>query len=278
MQLFTWDRKCLNQSINSLKSCLCVGLDTDEEKIPVSFPRGAHLSFRFNKAMVDATSDVAIAYKINSAFYEVRGPEGWESMAETIAYIKSKNRFIILDAKRGDIGNTGEMYAKTCFEVLNADAATVSPYMGKDSVAPFLAYADRWTVLLALTSNPGGQDFQLKKLESGNYLFEEVILKSKQWADADHLMYVVGATKMEYIQKIRSLVPNHFLLIPGVGAQGGDLELILDLALTGQGDILVNVSRSILYASSGADFLEAARAEAIRLKDIMAQHIVKKMN
>jgi len=278
MNLHPWDRKSLNQAINSLKSCLCVGLDTDEEKIPESFLKGTNLSFRFNKSIIDVTYDIAVAYKINSAFYEVGGPGGWEAMSQTIAYIRSKNRFAILDAKRGDIGNTGRMYARACFETLNADAVTVSPYMGKDSVAPFLAYTDRWTVLLALTSNPGGQDFQLKKMESGNLLFEEVILKSKQWGDADHLMYVVGATKMEYIQKIRSIVPNHFLLIPGAGAQGGDLDLILDQALTGQGDILINVSRSILYASADHDFLGAARQEAVNLKERMAQHIVKKMN
>lgn len=278
MQSFRWDRKSINQAINSLKSCLCIGLDTDEEKIPLSFPGGSNRIFRFNKTLVDATSDLAVAYKINAAFYEVLGVEGWTAMAETISYIKSINRFVILDAKRGDIGNTGEKYAKTCFETLNADAVTVSPYMGKDSVSPFLSYSDRWTVLLALTSNPGGQDFQLRKLDSGNYLFEEVILKSKQWADADHLMYVIGATKMEYIDKVRSIVPNHFLLIPGVGAQGGDLDQILDQALTAHGDILVNVSRSILYASAGPDYLAAARAEAFRLKEKMAGHIVKKMN
>lgn len=278
MVLHSWDRKSINQAVNALKSCLCVGLDTDLKKIPTSFPEGPDIVFRFNKAIVDATSAMAVAYKINSAFYEVNGVEGWQAMAQTIQYIKSQNRFVILDAKRGDIGNTGEMYAKTCFEILNADAVTVSPYMGKDSVMPFLAYANRWTVLLALTSNPGGQDFQTKKMESGHFLFEEVILKSKNWTDADHLMYVVGATKMEYIQRIRSLIPHHFLLIPGVGAQGGDLDLILDEALTGQGDILINVSRSILYASPERDYLEAAREEAARLKDKMAVHIVKKMN
>lgn len=278
MNVQSWDRKSLNQAINSLRSCLCVGLDTDAGKIPVSFPGGPSVIFRFNKSIVDATCDLAVAYKINSAFYEVLGQEGWEAMKQTIAYVKSKNRFAILDAKRGDIGNTGELYARACFETLNADAATVSPYMGKDSVVPFLNYTGRWTVLLALTSNPGGLDFQTKRLDSGNLLFEEVILKSKQWADADQLMYVVGATKMDYIDKIRAIVPNYFLLIPGVGAQGGDLDQIMDQALTGQGDILVNVSRNILYASPDADYLDAARQEAVRLKEKMAGHLVKKLN
>lgn len=271
-----WDRKTLNQAIRDLQSCLCVGLDTDETRIPASIT-GPDKVFDFNKTIVDVTEDLAVAYKINAAFYEAMGQAGWQAMADTIDYIKNKKRFVILDAKRGDIGNTGELYARACFEQLDADAVTVSPYMGRDSVLPFMSRPGRWAILLALTSNAGAGDFQLQTMASGRRLFEEVIHVSSQWGSPDQLMYVAGATRIEQLRAVRNQLPGYFLLIPGVGAQGGDLDQVMEQAMTPHGDILINASRSILYASAGPDFALAARKEALQIQSSMKPHILKKI-
>lgn len=268
-----WTRASLNELIHSLKSCLCVGLDTDINKLPSGIQKTTDGILTFNQAIIDYTSRYAMAYKINSAFYEVLGSNGWDVMAKTIEYIRKKNRFAILDAKRGDIGNTGEMYAKTAFELVQADAVTVAPYMGKDSVMPFLKHKKNWTILLGLTSNPGADDFQLKKLKDDTYLYQEVIRKAMTWADSDQLMFVTGATRPDDLKKIRTIAPNYFLLIPGVGAQGGELDTVMQASRTEHGDILINASRSIIYASSGDDFAKAAEAEARRMQAEMAKFI-----
>jgi orotidine-5'-phosphate decarboxylase len=270
-----WDRQALNRAIRELQSCLCIGLDTDETRIPRAVT-GKNKVFEFNKSIIDATADLAVAYKINAAFYEAMGPAGWQAMAETIACIRDKKRFVILDAKRGDIGNTGELYARACFEQLNADAVTVSPYMGRDSVLPFLSRPGRWAILLALTSNTGAEDFQLQRMASGRRLFEEVIHLSSRWGSSDQLMYVAGATRIRHLQEVRNLLPGYFLLIPGVGAQGGDLGQVMAQAMTTSGDLLINASRSILYASAGPDFVQAAREEALKMQSSMRTHILEK--
>ncbi len=268
-----WTRSSLNDLIHTLKSCLCVGLDTDLNKLPPGIQRSPEGILHFNKAIIDYTLNYAIAYKINAAFYEVLGGNGWDIMAETIEYIRLAQRFAILDAKRGDIGNTGDMYAKSAFVHLKADAVTVAPYMGRDSVMPFLNYKRNWTILLGLTSNPGADDFQLKKMADGTHLYEEVIRKSKTWADPDQLMFVTGATRPEDLVKIRQIAPDYFLLIPGIGAQGGDLDRVMQASLTTQGDILINASRSIIYASPDTNFAQAAGAEAHRMQVEMARFI-----
>lgn len=268
-----WTRSSINELIHSLRSCLCVGLDTDINKLPEGIQKSPDGILTFNKAIVDYTFQYAVAYKINAAFYEVLGGKGWDIMSETIEYIRMRNRFAILDAKRGDIGNTGDMYAKAAFEYLRADAVTVAPYMGKDSVMPFLNYKKNWTILLGLTSNPGADDFQMKKLTDDSHLFEEVIQKAITWGDPDHLMFVTGATRTDYLKKIRTIAPDYFLLIPGVGAQGGELNKVLESSLTKNGDILINASRSIIYASSKADFAKAAEAESHRMQAEMAKFI-----
>lgn len=266
MNYMFWDRKALNHQILSLKSCLCVGLDSD----PLKLPSRVSSVLQFNMAIVEATLPYAVAYKINSAFYEVQGAAGWDSLIQTIAFIQSKQKFVILDAKRGDIGNTASLYARTCFETLNADAVTVAPYMGKDSVTPFLDYARRWTILLALTSNSGAADFQLQQLHSGEYVFEKVLKEAIKWGHQDQLMFVAGATKVSFLQRIRSIVPDYFLLIPGIGAQGGDLSEVMKATLSDSGDILINASRSIIYASGGLDYASAAAAEAHLLQKKMS--------
>lgn len=273
MESLSWSRASLNKSIQSAHSCLCVGLDTDRAKIPSSFQSDINGIFKFNKAIIDVTLPYVVCYKINAAFYEVYGPSGWSMMEDTIEYIRSKNKFIILDAKRGDIGNTGKMYASACFDALKADAMTVSPYMGKDSVDPFLGFKDKWTILLVLTSNEGAQDFQLQKMATGQFLFEKVLQTASEWADHNQLMFVIGATNAEYLQLVRNIVPDYFLLIPGIGAQGGDLRATIKSAKTKDGDILINASRSILYASDGTDFALAAEKEARDIQKIMAEFI-----
>jgi len=243
------------------KSYLCVGLDTDITKIPSHLLSEADPVFEFNKAIIDATQKYCVAYKPNIAFYESMGAAGWESLRKTLEYIPSTH-FTIADAKRGDIGNTSAMYARTFFDTYSFDSVTVAPYMGKDSVQPFLDRKDKWTILLALTSNSGAEDFEQLQTTSGKFIFEEVLSKAAEWGSSEQLMFVAGATRVEELQHVRSLVPNHFLLIPGVGAQGGNLSDVSKASLTKDVGILVNASRSILYASSGLDFQVAAAAEA----------------
>jgi len=249
------DKAELIKQINIKKSFLCLGLDTDLEKIPQHLKNETDPVFSFNKKLIDELNEIIIAIKINTAFYESRGSEGWISLEKTIKYINSNypKIFTIADAKRGDIGNTSDNYARAFFKNLNFDSITVSPYMGNDSIEPFLKYKDKHTILLTLTSNTGSDDFQFFKSDNNN-LFEEVIVKSKNWEGSENLMYVVGATKSNYLKKIRKLVPDSFLLIPGVGAQGGNLK---DTFINGANEevgILINSSRSIIYAGNGLDF------------------------
>jgi orotidine-5'-phosphate decarboxylase len=261
--------------IKERKSLLCVGLDTVIEKIPASILNSAKDPiFEFNKKIIDATIHATVAYKPNTAFYEAYGIKGWESLQKTIDYIGDR-AFIIADAKRGDIGNTSSMYAKAFFEAMNADAVTVAPYMGEDSVTPFLGYDNKWVVVLGLTSNQGSKDFQQLTLASGEKLYEEVIRKVASWGSADQLMFVVGATKADYIKEIRKIIPEHFLLIPGVGAQGGDLDAVCENGITKDGGLLINASRSIIYASNGNDFELAAAKEAESMQAAMLKHIQK---
>ncbi|MBB3186669.1 orotidine-5'-phosphate decarboxylase [Microbacter margulisiae] len=267
----------LFKNICRKKSFLCIGLDTDIKKIPKHLLSEKKPIFEFNKAIVDATADFCVAYKLNIAFYESLGVEGWQALEETVDYIRHHypDQFLIADAKRGDIGNTSEMYAHTFFEQFNFDAVTVAPYMGEDSVSPFLKYPDKWVILLALTSNKGAFDFQLTEDANGEKLFEKVLHRSMNWATSDRMMYVVGATKEAYFEKIREIVPNHFLLIPGVGAQGGDLEKVGELAINDQCGILVNSSRQILYASDSNLFYKAAAFEAQKIQQVMYAVLLK---
>lgn len=255
--------------IKQKRSFLCVGLDTDLSKIPAHLLDAEDPIFEFNKAIIDATKDFAVAYKPNIAFYECYGPKGWESLQKTINYIP-KDIFTIADAKRGDIGNTSSYYAKTFFEYLNCDSVTVAPYMGEDSVTPFLEFDSKWVILLALTSNKGALDFQMIQDANGEELYKKVLQKSCEWGTPENLMFVVGATRAEGIGEVRKLVPNHFFLVPGVGAQGGSLQ---DVAKYGWNDdcgLLVNSSRGIIYASAGLDFTEKAREEAQKIQEEMA--------
>jgi orotidine-5'-phosphate decarboxylase len=252
-------------SIHAKTTCLCVGLDTDINKIPQHFRSRPNGLIEFNKAIIDVTKDCCIAYKINTAFYECLGAKGWEMMEETLSFIPNKH-FKIADAKRGDIGNTSSMYAKAFFERMNFDAITVSPYMGSDSIKPFLEFKNKFTIVLALTSNEGSSDFE--QLRSGDkFLYEHVLSKTQSWGTEDNLMYVVGATKARELENIRKIVPKHFLLIPGVGAQGGSLDEVLQYgAVPNETALLVNSSRQILYASGGEDFAVKAREEALKFK------------
>jgi len=256
------------------KSFLCIGLDTDLEKIPQHLLKEADPIFEFNKAIIDATADLTVAYKPNIAFYEAYGSKGWQSLEKTIAYLKEKDVFTIADAKRGDIGNTSGRYAKAFLNTLDFDAITVAPYMGQDSVGPFLDIPGKWVVLLALTSNKGSDDFQMIKTENGKMVYERVLQKSSEWGTADKLMYVVGATKAEMLSAIREIIPDHFLLVPGVGAQGGSLEEVAKHGLNKDCGLLVNSSRGIIYAGKDENFAEKARAEAIKLQEQM-QEILK---
>lgn len=253
---------------------LCIGLDTDIDLIPRHLLEYSDPVFEFNKAIVDATIDLAVAYKPNVAFYECRGTKGWESLEKTITYINSKkdNVFTIADAKRGDIGNTSKMYAKAFFEWLKFDAVTVAPYMGEDSVTPFLEYAGKWVILLGLTSNKGSNDFQLLQSSEGK-LYERVILKAQRWANPDQLMFVVGGTHPDAFAHIRSLAPDYFFLVPGIGAQGGDAEAVCRNGMNAKGGLLINSARQIIYASAGNDFAQAARTKAIEVKALMAPFI-----
>ena len=249
--------------IKSKKSLLCVGLDTDVQKIPAGVS-----PLDFNKAIIDATRNFAVSYKPNLAFYECMGKAGWDLFEETVQYI-GKDHFIVADAKRGDIGNTSTYYAKTFFETYGCDSVTIAPYMGEDSVKPFIGFEGKWAIVLGLTSNAGSKDFQMLET-NGRKLYLNVIEKVASWGTADNVMFVVGATKADMIGEIRQIIPNHFLLVPGVGAQGGSLEEVMKHGLTPDGGLLINASRSILYASNGPDFADAARAEAQRMQAEMA--------
>ena len=249
--------------IKTKRSFLCIGLDTDIQKIPKFLLKSEDPIFEFNKKIIDATNSYCVAYKPNIAFYESLGISGWKALEKTIKYINSSypEIFTIADAKRGDIGNTSSMYAKAYFETLNFDSITINPYMGKDSVEPFLKYKNKHTILLALTSNVGAFDFQTKNIvDNSNKLYEEVIKTSTCWENSNQLMYVVGATKASYLKEIRNIVPNSFLLIPGVGAQGGDLKEVCDNGLNNEVGLLINSSRSIIYASNDTNFdIDAAK-------------------
>ncbi|MEL7122941.1 MAG: orotidine-5'-phosphate decarboxylase [Bacteroidota bacterium] len=260
----------LFEQILQKKSFLCVGLDPDLSRFPKHFEKKASSIIAFNKQIIEATQDLCVAYKPNLAFYEALGMEGWKAFEETLKLIPDEH-FVIADAKRGDIGNTSKKYAQAFFETYNCDAITIAPYMGEDSVKPFLDFQQgKWTILLALTSNAGSKDYQLQQTENG-YLFEQVLVTSKTWGNADQLMYVVGATKPEWFEKIRSIVPDHFLLVPGVGAQGGSLKEVCKHGMNEQVGLLVNSSRSIIYASEGEDFAEAARRAAMKLQQEMKE-------
>jgi orotidine-5'-phosphate decarboxylase len=251
------------------RSFLCVGLDTDISKIPAHLLDTEDPIFEFNKAIIDATKDFAVAYKPNIAFYECYGPKGWESLQKTIDYIP-KDIFTIADAKRGDIGNTSSYYAKTFFDYLDCDSVTVAPYMGEDSVSPFLAFENKWVILLALTSNKGALDFQMIQDANGEVLYKKVLQKSCEWGTPENLMFVVGATRAEGIGEVRKLVPDHFFLVPGVGAQGGSLQDVAKYGWNSDCGLLVNSSRGIIYASGGLDFAEKAREEAQKIQVEMA--------
>jgi orotidine-5'-phosphate decarboxylase len=249
-------RQQLTARIRSTGTYLCVGLDTDPTKIPAHLRSHADPVYEFNRQIIDATKDHCVAYKINTAFYESSGAKGWETMERTADYIPSTH-FKIADAKRGDIGNTSAHYAKAFFETLAFDAVTVAPYMGEDSVRPFLEFTDKWTILLGLTSNPGAKDFELQKVGDG-LLYERVLTTAAGWGTPDNLMFVVGATQADSFTAIRRLTPDHFYLVPGVGAQGGSLQEISDKAMNKDVGLLVNASRAVIFASSGEDFAEAA--------------------
>jgi orotidine-5'-phosphate decarboxylase len=266
----------LFEQIKSKKSYLCVGLDTDILKIPKHLLDSEDPIFEFNKAIIDATADFCVSYKPNIAFYEAMGPKGWESLRKTLEYIP-RDCFTIADAKRGDIGNTSSLYARAFFDEkssgMSFDSVTVAPYMGADSVQPFLDFDGKWVILLALTSNVGSQDFQFSELNSGQKLFEKVLTKSQEWGNDQNMMYVVGATQAESLSAIRKIVPEHFLLIPGVGAQGGSLAEVSKYGMNSSCGLLVNSSRAIIYASSGVDFAEKARIEAQKVQMEMAEYL-----
>ena len=266
------NRQELIEQIKSKKSFLCVGLDTDLKKVPQHLLSEEDPIFAFNKAIIDATAPYCISYKPNLAFYEAFGVKGMISFEKTIKYLQENypDHFIIADAKRGDIGNTSSMYARTFFEEYGIDSITVAPYMGEDSVSPFLTYENKWVILLALTSNKGSHDFQLTEDNNGERLFEKVLRKSHQWGNENNMMYVVGATQGKMFEDIRKIVPNHFLLVPGVGAQGGSLQEVCKYGMTKDCGLLVNSSRAIIYASSGEDFAKVAAQKAKELQEEMA--------
>ena len=270
-------RKELIENIKQRRSFLCVGLDTDLAKIPEHLLGSTDPMFEFNKAIIDATAPYCVAYKPNTAFYECQGIQGWQTLEKTVAYLKEKypSHLIIADAKRGDIGNTSKMYAATFFEQMNVDAVTVAPYMGQDSVTPFLEYPGKWVVLLDLTSNKGSHDFQFFTDSDGMPLWERVLRVSAEWGGDDKMMYVVGATQGSMFQEIRRVAPTSFLLVPGGGAQGGSLEEVCRYGMTDECGLLVNSSRGIIYASKGTDFAEAAEAEARKLQTVMAGQLDK---
>jgi orotidine-5'-phosphate decarboxylase len=268
------NRQELFDQIKKKNSYLCVGLDIDLEKIPKHLLSLPDPVFEFNKQIIDATKDFCIAYKPNIAFYEALGSKGWVSLEKTLAYIP-KDCFTIADAKRGDIGNTSALYAKAYFEQMDFDAVTVAPYMGEDSVRPFLDFQGKWVILLVHTSNSGSADFQQLETRGGRYVYEEVIFASQRWASPNRMMYVVGATKADKIGTIRTLAPDHFFLVPGIGAQGGNLEEVSKAGMNEQCGLLVNSARAIIYASSGEDFAEASRKAAASVQGEMSKCLQK---
>jgi len=259
----------LFEQIQQKQSYLCIGLDTDINKIPDHLLSYDDPVFEFNKQIIEATHDLCVAYKPNTAFYETRGKSGWESLEKTLDIIPD-NIFTISDAKRGDIGNTSSMYAKAFFEEMNFDSVTVAPYMGEDSVKPFLSFKDKWVILLGLTSNMGSKDFQTLDLANGEKLWQRVLKQATEWGTDQNLMFVIGATKADMFKEIRNLVPDHFFLVPGVGAQGGDLRTLSQYGMNSNCGLLVNSSRGIIYASQGKDFAEKAREKALELQQEMA--------
>lgn len=265
------NRTQLLENIRRKGSFLCVGLDTDIKKIPAHLLGEEDPVFAFNKAIIDATAPYCVAYKPNTAFYESLGTDGWKALDRTVAYLRENypDQFVIADAKRGDIGNTSSLYARAFFEKMGVDALTVAPYMGFDSVKPFMEYEGHWVILLALTSNPGSRDFQFLTDMTGTRLFEQVIETARKWGGEDKLMFVVGATQGAMFSEVRRVAPDNFLLVPGVGAQGGSLDEVAKWGMTRECGLLVNSSRGIIYASSGEDFAEAAAAEARKLRDHM---------
>lgn len=267
------NRKALVEAIEAKQSYLCVGLDTDPTKIPAHLQGRKDGVLEFNKAIIEATQDLCVSYKINTAFYEAMGRKGWEIMEETVRAIPS-NILKIADAKRGDIGNTSSQYARAFFEALPFDAITVAPYMGSDSVRPFLEYTDKWTIVLGLTSNAGAADFEMQQM-GDEYLYEKVLKTVATWGSPDNLMFVIGATRGEQFAHIRSLLPAHFFLVPGVGAQGGSLYDISKQGLTNETGLLVNASRSILYASENEDFAAEARMIALQYQEEMKRYLTE---
>lgn len=263
----------LFEEIKAKQSFLCVGLDTDITKIPEHLMSHDDPVYEFNRAIVDATAAYTVCYKPNLAFYEAAGTKGWQSLIKIVQYIKNKypNMFIIADAKRGDIGNTSEMYAKAFFMDMKVDAVTLSPYMGLDTVKPFLAFPGKWSVILALTSNPSAADFEMQELAEGGKLYEKVIKTSMQWGSVNNTMYVVGATKAEMLTGIREIAPDHFLLVPGVGAQGGSLSEVAKYGMNSRCGLLVNSSRAIIYADNTVHFAKVAGEEAKKMRDEMAE-------
>ncbi len=268
-------KKELVENIKRKKSFLCIGLDSDINKIPAHLLQSEDPVFEFNKQIIDATREYCVSYKPNTAFYETQGAKGWISLEKTIGYLNKTcpDIFTIADAKRGDIGNTSTMYAQAFLEKLNFDSVTVAPYMGEDSVKPFLEFQNKWAIVLALTSNKGAHDFQTiminAEMENQNFLYQEVIEKSMQWGTSQNMMYVVGATRAEMLSDIRSIIPDHFLLVPGVGAQGGSLADVAKYGMNKECGLLVNSSRGIIFASSGNDFADKAREEAQKLQTEM---------
>lgn len=280
-------RKELTARIQEKHSYLCIGLDTDIEKIPAHLQSHPDAVFEFNKAIIDATKDLCVSYKINTAFYEAQGVKGWDVLERTVNYIPGEH-FKIADAKRGDIGNTSSQYAKAFFETLNFDAVTVAPYMGEDSVRPFLAYPGKWTIILGLTSNPGASDFELKKIisktdeldegvhvrkEQTAYLYELVLQKAIEWGTPDNLIFVIGGTQGDEFSNARNIAPGNFFLVPGVGTQGGSLKDISEKAMIKDCGLLVNISRAIIYANGTEKFAEEARAIAVKYRDEMKTYL-----
>lgn len=269
------NRQKLISEIRRKRSFLCVGLDSDPLKLPAHIAQDSDGVLAFNKAIIDATAPYAVAYKPNAAFYEAMGSKGIEALEATVAYLQNHypECMVILDAKRGDIGNTSGLYARAAFEQMGVDAITVAPYMGIDSVEPFLGYPEKWVVLLALTSNSGSSDFQQLDLIEGGKLYERVLRTSQKWATKESMMYVVGATRAEFLEDVRKIVPDHFLLVPGVGAQGGSLEEVSKYGMTPECGLLVNSSRGIIFASQGEDFAEVAGAKARELQEEMSGYL-----